>query len=96
MENPCPMPESTYEAPSPNHRPSGSITLNLQMVAMLAALVAPLIGMAGYIIGLEARTRALEERLATIRDLEWNVNYLCNERRRDNQQAGLTVGTACR
>lgn len=80
------------------------------MLGIVAALIAPLVTMIAFYINLsgkttanaerigilEARAAQQEERLGNrLERISNNVNWLCNERRRDNQQAGVNANTEC-
>lgn len=81
----------------------GSLVLSPQMLGTLIGLVTPLIVVTIYVVSLSGKVDNLSTRLGAVeqklelmsdqteqqvRRIDRNVSYLCNERRRDNQEAG--------
>lgn len=89
-----------------DERRAGAITISLGWLGFIATGVAQVVAFTFFLArldgglsevrvdheGLETR---FDAQVAEIRRLESQVQYLCNERRRDNQEDGRNGGSTC-
>lgn len=85
---------------------SGAVTISLGWLGFILTGIIQIVGFTFFLARLEgglSEVRAdvsqlgnqMTSHVAEVRRLEVQVQYLCNERRRDNQEAGRNGGSVC-